>query len=172
MVYIYALKCPELGDIRYIGKAKNPTQRLKFHFYDSVRKKTPVNCWIKSLAARGLKPSMEVVKETDEQNWATEEKYHISLLRSMNKDRMLNLADGGNQPSQSLEQRQKNGRKNAKNIHSDPYQRHIWELKKNMGDTLKWLRKNSRWETYNRVVAGLKRSAVKRPDLFGEYARL
>lgn len=43
---IYALHCPDSGEIRYIGKARDSESRLKTHIRDSVSGTTPVRCWI------------------------------------------------------------------------------------------------------------------------------
>jgi len=43
---IYALTDPSTGEVRYIGKANDPSARLKSHLMDSRRRNTPVYRWI------------------------------------------------------------------------------------------------------------------------------
>lgn len=105
---IYALTCPETGAIRYIGKARVASDRLKRHLSDAKRKRTPVQCWIDSLANRGLMPVLNILAECED--WVTAERHAIAYARSMGL-KLLNLADGGNEPYCSPEVRAANGRK-------------------------------------------------------------
>lgn len=98
---IYALLCPIVGDVRYIGKAKNADKRLASHFRDARRRATPVYSWMNKLAKKHLKPILIVLE--DAENWEAAEKEWIAEAR-INKCRLLNLADGGNQPKSNLEQ--------------------------------------------------------------------
>lgn len=101
------------GNLRYIGKANNSVKRLKTHFSDARRRKTPVYCWINSMLANGLMPQMKVLKITDQDSWAIDEKTLIFEAR-LRGERLLNLADGGDQPKCPIEVRRANGAKNAK----------------------------------------------------------
>lgn len=89
---IYALCCNQTGEIRYIGKADNPQKRLKSHVLDSRRRNSPVCNWIKKHG----KPHMEILVSGCS-DWASAEREAISFGREIGL-RLLNLADGGDQP--------------------------------------------------------------------------
>lgn len=90
--FIYALKCPDSGEIRYIGKANNPEKRLKSHIRDSVRGRRPVHAWVRSLVNAGSIPVMDVLREVSD--WETEEAKEIASHR-LGGARLLNIAKGG-----------------------------------------------------------------------------
>jgi hypothetical protein len=106
-VFIYGLYCP-LGELRYIGKANDMQKRFYSHMRDSKRK-TPLYSWIRSMAKKGQKPEMRLIKETSQGNWEFDEIEAIKTARE-NGVRLLNLADGGNEPKCSMEVRAKNGK--------------------------------------------------------------
>ena len=94
---IYALTDPRhSGEIRYIGKAKDPIKRLAGHLRESRRRSTPVYTWIRKLASLGMKPGL-LVLETDCADWEASERRHIAEGRA-NKLRLLNIANGGDGP--------------------------------------------------------------------------
>lgn len=131
-VFIYCLKHPQTNEIRYIGKANNVRKRLLSHLVDSKTRKTPIYFWINKLKSEGLKPIIEVLVETDSENW---QRFEIETISQFKKAgyRLLNLADGGNQPICDKEVRCKNGKANALAIHSDPVKKRFWYLKKELG---------------------------------------
>lgn len=104
---IYALIDPRDGAIRYIGKANDSAKRLKSHIRDARRRRTPVYDWLNKLMAMGLAPSV-VILETCE-DWIEAEKRHIAQARAQGM-RLLNVAEGGNEPYCSPETRAANGR--------------------------------------------------------------
>ena len=110
-VAIYALSDPRTGEVRYIGKANNPCARLKSHIRDSRRRNTPVYCWIRHLHNSGIAPVMSVMEWA--QDWREAEKRQISAHRA-NGARLLNVADGGDEPFCSTEQRKRNGANSAR----------------------------------------------------------
>lgn len=92
-VFIYCLKDPLTGDIRYIGKTDNLKKRFSAHIKGSVKKKTHLGCWLKSLL--GEKPILVVLHEVAEnESWAEEERRYISCARAMGVD-LVNATDGG-----------------------------------------------------------------------------
>jgi hypothetical protein len=95
MAEIYALIDPRSGDVRYIGKANDSGKRLKSHIRDSRRRTTPVYWWIRSLAKSKLEPDVLVLSQCED--WEAEERRLIASARSRGV-RLLNLADGGDQP--------------------------------------------------------------------------
>lgn len=114
-VAIYALKCPESGAVRYIGKANNPKNRLATHIRGARKRRTPVHCWIGSLASP---PVMEVLEWVDAADWVAAERRLIAEYRM--HARLLNLADGGDEPGCSREVRVANGLKVLALIKADP----------------------------------------------------
>lgn len=100
MAVIYALCCPILGDTRYIGKANDLPQRIKSH-YSAARRgaATPVYCWIRSLWDKGLEPNAVLIEDAGP-NWQGAERKHIASARAT-AERLLNVADGGDQPCMS-----------------------------------------------------------------------
>ena len=157
---IYALCCPDSGEVRYIGKANCAKSRLKQHLRET-RRKTPVYNWIASLRKRGIAPTLTVLMSA--WDWKNAEKELIAQARADGL-RLLNIADGGDEPYCSIEQRAENGRNNANKIHSDPVRRRIWMAKKTIGDALK------RGHLNEDTKAKLRLAAAKNPKLFGAWA--
>jgi len=116
MAEIYALTCPDTSEVRYIGKADNSRKRFAKHLADARRRNTPVYCWIRKLNAEGKVPGMHVLEVTDD--WVSAEKKHIAEGR-MNGLRLLNLADGGDQPKTSIEQQMANGHALSRRLEVD-----------------------------------------------------
>lgn len=164
---IYALCCPDIGEVRYIGKANDSVKRLKGHLRDARRRRTPVYDWINSLHKRGAVPILRVLMVTED--WRTHEK---ALITQYRKDgaRLLNVADGGDEPYCSPEQRAKNGRQTAAKLHSDPKTRRIWEIKKALGDMLR--DKHCSEETKERCRMKMRQAAAKAPHIFGAWANI
>lgn len=160
---IYALCCPMTGQVRYIGKAVDPAARLKTHLADSLRRNTPVYCWIRKLLGMGQSPSM-VILEAAPHDWREAEVRLIAEYRA--KGELLNVADGGDEPYCPTQVRADNGRAVAKIRTSTPYKAKIYELKRRMGALLK--------EGVVSLAAKekLRVAARNRPDLFGQWAAL
>lgn len=95
-VYIYTLSHPITNEIRYVGKAVNIKLRLQSHidYARSKNKQRPVSDWINSLLKNNLKPLINIIEETNENDWASKEVYWIKSLKEQGK-RLLNLTDGG-----------------------------------------------------------------------------
>jgi len=111
--FIYALKDPETGKIRYIGKAKDCKARLRGHLSDS-RKHGHKNNWVKGLLSRGKKPELEILDEVVLCEWKFWEREWISWARIMGFD-LLNMTEGGEGFSE--------GATNAGNIAAANYRR-------------------------------------------------
>jgi len=167
--YIYALSCPDSGDVRYIGKANNPQARLKSHIRDSSRRDYPVYRWIRKLIAAGKTLEISVISEHDGDSWKAAEIETISRYRESGA-RLLNVAIGGDQPECSKEQRAINGRATAKAIHGNTDLHRIWRVKKGAADALRWLEKNSTPERVEKFKEVMRYAAKKRPDIFGKWA--
>jgi hypothetical protein len=112
---IYALKDPDNGQIRYIGKANNSAKRLQSHFRDAKRRNTPVYCWIRKLLIAGKTPQLEVLLVCQKDAWPQYERSLIAEYRASGS-RLLNVADGGDEPAITTEQRRANAYKLNDNI--------------------------------------------------------
>ncbi len=92
IAFIYALCDPDTGDIRYVGKAKNPKVRLKTHCneHGNTRK-----CrWVAKLAREGKKPLLDILEQVDESVWEQAECNWIAYCRETGID-LLNHTSGG-----------------------------------------------------------------------------
>lgn len=160
---IYALECPESGEVRYVGKANDAAKRLAGHLRDSKRRNTPVCCWIRSLSAKGLLPQIRTLETVEASEWVAAERKWIAEFRS--RTNLLNLADGGNQPSQTQEQRAEGGRKAVKAREKDARSRRLWRIRKDLGDSLAWAKKH-RPAAYERVSGRLRPYLLTHPHIF------
>lgn len=96
---IYALVCKKTGDVRYIGKANKPKERLKSHMRDARRRSTPLYAWIR----KNGEPDLVVIADGCAQ-WEDAERLAISFARAKGFN-ILNVADGGDQPKQQDRER-------------------------------------------------------------------
>jgi hypothetical protein len=91
--FIYVLREPDTGEVRYVGKSDRPTERLSRH----VRVSRPSNhreTWIISLKSRGLSPRLEVVDEVPRSEWPSWEAAYIDFFREQGFD-LTNATPGG-----------------------------------------------------------------------------
>jgi len=79
LTFIYALKDPDTGEIRYVGKANNPEARLRNHIGKAKEEKNHRANWIKSLMARGKFPVLEIIDESPEDEWPMLEAAYIQF---------------------------------------------------------------------------------------------
>lgn len=94
-VTIYTLADPTTGEIRYVGKAIDLAARFHGHFYENHQtSKSHKANWIKSLKDRGLKPVMEVLEQTTDDDWQESERFWIESLRQLGF-KLTNLTVGG-----------------------------------------------------------------------------
>lgn len=117
MVEIYGLYDPETNALRYVGKANDSKDRLRRHLRE-WRRRSPLYSWIGALAKRGLKPVVKVLSIVPESEWEHEERRQIFEARLTNT-KLLNLADGGDQPKATREQCSKNGKTVAERRRTD-----------------------------------------------------
>lgn len=97
-VYIYGLKCPEKGIIRYIGKSKKPNSRYSGHLshakasrYDNIH----LYRWIAKLLRNNLKPELVILDTCSPEIWKEREKEWIGKF---GLDNLLNMNEGGIEP--------------------------------------------------------------------------
>ena len=93
-VFIYALKEPDTGEIRYVGKARDPKKRLTGHLKDSFRFTNHRACWIRSVLSKDQKPILEILDEVPVEYWQQWEVAWIEFFREQGC-RLVNTAKGG-----------------------------------------------------------------------------
>ena len=113
-VEIYALCTPGTTEIRYIGKAKNSEERLKRHFNEAQHNLRPVHNWLRKL---GQDPTMIVLEVVPEADWPNAERKWIAAHKG---PKLLNVAPGGDQPSQTPAQRSAAARAANRSAKADP----------------------------------------------------
>lgn len=91
--FIYCLKDPTTGDVRYIGKADDPKRRLVKHLRESSQRKNHLGNWLRSLKRE--KPTLVILHEVAEhRSWAEEERRYISCALALGID-LVNATGGG-----------------------------------------------------------------------------
>lgn len=140
------------GRLRYIGKANDPTARLASHMRDMKRRHGPLQNWLRK---HGI-PEMRVLI-SDSADWRNDEKMLIAEARTRG-EKLLNVAEGGDEPYCPIEVRAANGAAIAKAIHSDAKRRRFWELKRSLGEAVR------RGFASQTLIERMKR----RPDVFGD----
>lgn len=96
-VYIYGLKCPLAGIIRYIGKSINPSRRLRRHISDAQRNSYQHHAarWIRKLTAAGLSPELVIIRAlADGEPWQDVERELIAAYQTAGMP-LTNTAEGG-----------------------------------------------------------------------------
>lgn len=93
--FIYALKDPVTGLIRYIGKSDAPKKRLCRHLNGA---KTGEKChrsdWLRYLQSKNQKPLIEIVDEVPESEWQSWEVAYIQFFKDSGCD-LTNATPGG-----------------------------------------------------------------------------
>lgn len=97
---VYCLVDPRNGEVRYIGKSSSHMNRPNHHFVPSVlgKSRLPVHNWIRKMVRLNLKPTIEILEDTDKENLSSIEMYYISISKKEGH-RLLNLTEGGDGPS-------------------------------------------------------------------------
>lgn len=91
-VFIYALKDPDTGQIRYVGASCAPQKRLVNHLKD--RDKNHRTNWIRGLRFANMKPVLGILDEVSETEWQPAEAAYIQFYRERGCD-LVNGTDGG-----------------------------------------------------------------------------
>jgi hypothetical protein len=169
-VEIYGLYDPDSGELRYVGKAKNASERLKRHILERHRSR-PVNCWVRSLVLVGKAPKMLVLEVVPADRWEEAERRLIAEHRKIGK--LLNVADGGAMPGTTPELRQKAARaSNEKQRAAPPYVAAITTAKRKTGQLHRECLKKGWYLQAYKLRLVMKCSAAWRPDLYGCWASL
>lgn len=158
MASIYAL-CDAAGEVRYIGKANNPTDRLKRHMREARlgRRNYPLYAWLRKHG----QPELRIL-EAACPDWKEAEIRLIAAHKPSGK--LLNVAAGGDEPSCSTEVRRANAHALNAALKDNPLRARLRRLKIDLA--------NSRKRGYmsDDLRDKLRRWAKERPKLCGEYA--
>ena len=92
-VFIYSLKDPRTGEIRYVGKTIKPKKRLNSHIARSKNRNLHSSNWIKSIIDDGFVPIMEILEICNSDNWEEREKFWI--LKYSEEFKLTNISQGG-----------------------------------------------------------------------------
>lgn len=92
--YIYGLRDPRGGSIRYVGKTTRPSGRLHEHIRDCISNSYK-DRWLRSILRDGVEPAMDIlltcpVEELDEQ-----ERRHVAEYRLLVGKKLTNGTAGG-----------------------------------------------------------------------------
>lgn len=96
VIYIYGLKCPISGKVRYVGKTNNLKKRYYSHLNPD---KGEVNMhkkrWIKKLLNQGEKPEIIILEKIYDGQW---EESEVKWIKKGHDEKwgLTNIADGGN----------------------------------------------------------------------------
>ena len=96
-VYVYALRDPDTGNVRYVGKTIDPRDRYQSYMSPSVQENEnhlPVIRWVKKLREREHYPVMYLIECVAEAVWEERERHWISFYRAKGLD-LLNIQAGG-----------------------------------------------------------------------------
>jgi len=153
---IYALRHPVNGEVRYIGKANCAKRRLATHIRDSRRRRSPLYSWLRSLESP---PLCEVLAVSTGDRWQELERDVIAQWRK--ETRLLNLAEGGDEPKCSVEVRRRNAVHLNKKIARDSPEGALRALLRRFGCDAHWLSSSPRaasipTEDRTRTVARLR----------------
>lgn len=97
--FIYALYDPRGGGARYVGKADDPSRRLKQHLKETAAAArrgahTHRTAWLQSLADAGVEPELRVIDRVPTELWVVAEQAWIRDFRLLGCD-LVNGTDGG-----------------------------------------------------------------------------
>ncbi len=145
------------GNLRYIGKAENPERRLNGHMREVHRRQTPLYSWL----AKHGRPELRVL-EADCPDWRASERRLIREARARG-ERLLNIADGGDEPHCPVELRRENARRLNQRLADDPQLRFLRDAKRTLSKALKDGR--LREETKEKM----RRIAILMPGMFGAW---
>lgn len=98
--FIYGLICPFSQELRYIGKANNPTRRVKDHMYDSRGHDLNKALWFRKMRHHNVKPILEIIEEVIMDEWQQAEEFWISYYTYIGAN-LLNTRAGGNGTSEA-----------------------------------------------------------------------
>lgn len=172
MPVIYGLFCGETGELRYIGKANNAEARMKSHLRDARRKRTPLYNWISRCVKDGKPPVMKVLVSTTQLDWDQCERQVIAFHREAGFN-LLNVADGGNMPFQTIEERKASAKRmNQKVQAKSENQKRLSQLKRMLAITLGRAKKENNQYLVDHVMSAMRRIYAKAPHVCPEWANV
>jgi hypothetical protein len=152
------------GQLRYIGKANNPEKRLSSHMRDARRRDTPVYRWIRKNGT----PVMHILSQ-DCTDWRAEERRLIAEARASGH-KLLNVAEGGDEPHCDIETRRANGKRLNDRIANDPKFAELREIKRRL---MHHFRDPKISDERREIVRGRMRDLAEyNPRLFGAWKNL
>lgn len=175
------------GNLRYIGKANDPEHRLRCHVRDSLSggRNYPVNHWIRK---NGI-PALRVL-EADCADWRESERRLIAEARARG-EKLLNVADGGDEPHcspeqrkanmekanrhpRTIQQRKTNGRKLQGYLADNEEKQRARKLTMQIGHHLRGIKRNNGYskEWLERCREKARHVHSLRPDLFPNIAAI
>lgn len=92
--YIYSLRCPLQGRVRYVGQSIDLEYRLKQHISEALCSKPDSSkcLWIKSVLAAGLQIEQDILEVCDYEHIQEREAYWIEYF---GRENLLNENSGG-----------------------------------------------------------------------------
>lgn len=97
MIYIYGLRCPLAGVIRYVGKSQDPSKRLRGHLTgaNTHAYRHHTSRWLRKLIRLGLAPELLILHEVKpEEKWQDVERQFIAEAKRRGWD-LTNSTAGG-----------------------------------------------------------------------------
>jgi hypothetical protein len=79
-ISIYALLCPISGEVRYVGKSRNPEKRLIGHFHKPANK--DLKKWLDDLRESALLPVVQIIAKV---KWKYRNRAERALIRKFAK---------------------------------------------------------------------------------------
>lgn len=169
---IYGLFCRETGELRYIGKANDAEARLKSHLRDTKRRKTPLYSWLAKCVRDGKPPIMKILVATTELDWDQCERQVIAFHREAGFN-LLNVAEGGNMPSQTIEQRRNSAKRmNGKSQARSEHQKRITFCKRMLSMRLAQARKKQEVGMVEHVLGLMRDLYASAPHICPEWANV
>jgi hypothetical protein len=105
--YIYGLVDPRTDQIRYVGKADRPMERLRHHFAEARKgNRDRKSRWIASLLRLDMRPRLTIIEYCAVDVWEERERFWISHYNLLHPN-MVNADDGGRAAKPSIESRRK-----------------------------------------------------------------
>jgi len=160
------------GRLRYIGKANSPEARLKTHMRDSRRRDTPLYRWIRKNGTPQLR-----ILETDCVDWREAERRLITAARARG-EKLLNLADGGDEPFCPPEVRRANGLRSAgptgylQRVRSDRFTGLIHTVKREFASSLRLFQRRGDEEAAERMRNRMRTLASRLSEHFPNWTKI
>lgn len=151
--FIYALCCPDTGEVRYVGKSDNPKKRLGQHLRDKSSAMNRRRAWIANLLKQGKGPVLKILEKVPLGKWSEAENFWVTSFKA-NGSRLTNGDDGG-----------LGGR-------SGIPQRRIHYLKIQLKNAYGWFLRKGNHKAADRIALKMRLFAHRYPKLFGDWKKV